>query len=86
MIKTPKSTPKSIPPIAAEAIDLFPCSEAPPANKRGNSPAMKAKEVIKIGLNLIFAPIIAESTIVFPFFCAEGRIQPLELHFWPIAQ
>lgn len=66
IIRTPNNTPNNIPPIAEDAIDLLPSAEAPPAKSKGISPAIKAKEVISIGRNLVFAPAMAELTIEFP--------------------
>ena len=48
---------------------LLPIAPAPVARTKGIKPAINAKEVIKIGRNLAFAPSIAASNIVAPCNC-----------------
>ena len=61
MINIPKMVPISIPPAAAVPMVLFPIAPAPVANIKGNNPAIKAKDVIKIGRNLADPPSMAAS-------------------------
>ena len=63
---TPKMVPINNPIEAPVAIDLLPTAPIPLAKTNGNSPKIKANDVIKIGLNLAFAALIAASTIVSP--------------------
>ncbi|MNY41718.1 hypothetical protein D3C86_1765550 [compost metagenome] len=53
---TPNTVPINIPPTAAVPIDLLLNAPAPVASINGINPKINAKEVIKIGLNLDFAP------------------------------
>ena len=52
----PKIVPINIPPAEAVPIDLFPRAPAPFDKQRGINPAIKAKEVMRIGLNRAEAP------------------------------
>lgn len=58
--KTPNNVPINIPPTAAVPIDLLLNAPAPVAIINGINPKIKAKDVIKIGLNLALAPNIAD--------------------------
>ena len=48
---------------------LLPIEPGPEAITSGMSPAIKAKDVIRIGLNLIEAPAMAACKIVIPCKC-----------------
>ena len=63
---TPKIVPISNPIDAPVAIDLLPTAPIPLAKTNGNKPKINANDVIKIGLNLALAALIADSTIVSP--------------------
>ncbi|MNR23278.1 hypothetical protein D3C85_1402880 [compost metagenome] len=58
--------PKSIPPSADPPIVRLPIAPAPEAKINGINPAIKANDVIKIGLKRTFAPSMAASSIVAP--------------------
>ena len=62
----PKIVPINNPIAAPVAMDLFPTAPIPLANTNGNNPKIKANDVIRIGLNLAFAALIADITIVSP--------------------
>lgn len=66
-MKIPNTVPINIPPIAPVPIDLFPLAPAPVAIISGTRPKINAKEVIKIGLNLAYAPFTAASTRFIPW-------------------
>ena len=61
---------------------------APVANAIGKTPRVKASEVIQIGLNRIFAPLIAASAMLLPLckcsFIANSTIKIAFLAAKPI--
>lgn len=63
---SPKIVPINNPIAAPVAIDLFPTAPIPLAKTNGNKPKMNANDVIKIGLNLAFAALMADITMVSP--------------------
>ena len=64
--KTPNIVPINNPIEAPVAIDLLPTAPIPLAKTNGRRPKIKANDVIKIGLNLALAALMADSTIVSP--------------------
>lgn len=67
----PKTVPINIPPAAAVPIDRLPTAPAPEAIHNGISPAINAKDVIKIGLRRCLAPSIAAG--ITSFFTGAQR-------------
>lgn len=64
--KTPNIVPINSPIEAPVAMDRLPTAPIPLAKTNGNKPKIKANDVIKIGLNLALAALMADSTIVSP--------------------
>ena len=62
----PKNVPINKPTAAPVAIERFPTAQIHVAKMRGNKPKINANEVIKIGLNLAFAVLMADITKVSP--------------------
>ena len=69
MMNTPNTVPISMPPAAAVPIVLLPNFPGPEANINGINPAMKAKEVIKIGRKRILAPSNVALYMDIPSLC-----------------
>ena len=63
---TPRMVPINSPMEAPVAIDLLPTAPIPLAKTNGKRPKINANDVIKIGRNLAFAALMADSTIVSP--------------------
>lgn len=63
----PKIVPINNPIAAPVAMERLPTAPIPLANTNGNKPKMNANEVIRIGLNLAFAALIADMTMVSPW-------------------
>ncbi len=61
MTKTPITVPTSIPPTAVVPMVRLPIAPGPVATTNGIRPAMKAKEVIRIGRKRNFPPSMAAS-------------------------
>ena len=61
MTRTPITVPTSIPPTAVVPMVRFPIAPGPVATTNGRRPAMKAKEVIRIGRKRNFPPSMAAS-------------------------
>src|SRR5699024_12025180 len=68
MKNNPNTTPNTIPPAALKLIEWFPIAEGPTVHIKGIRPQIKAKDVIKIGLNRNLAPAIADSYKLKPRF------------------
>ena len=65
-MKTPSTTPKTIPPAAAILIEWLPNAEGPTAVIIGIIPTINAKEVMIIGRRRSFAASIADAIIDLP--------------------
>ena len=62
----PKNVPMRSPAAAPVPMDRFPTEPIPEAKTKGSIPKIKAKEVIRIGLSLAFAALMADMAKVSP--------------------
>ena len=83
MMITPKTVPSNIPPAAAEPMVLLPMAPAPLANINGISPAINAKDVIRIGLRRSDAASTAALNGVIPSLCFKEANSTMSIAFFP---
>src|SRR5471030_1245884 len=83
MTRTPMMVPRSIPPTAVVPIVRFPIAPGPVARTNGIRPAMKAKDVIRIGRKRNFPPSMAASLMLTPSWCRCTANSTIRIAFLP---
>ncbi|MNJ80742.1 hypothetical protein D3C77_792310 [compost metagenome] len=61
---------------------MLPAAPTPVESIKGKSPKIKAKEVIKIGLNLAVAPSSAACKMVIPFLLRSAANSTIRMAFF----